>query len=72
MRVALRMRANEGYNAEQAAEKGTITVGELRELLEGLEDDTEIVTLDLNNGRGARWGTIDRWEAIAEFQDDEE
>lgn len=72
MRVALRMRANEGYNAEQAADKGTITVGELRELLEGLEDDTEIVTLDLGNAHGARWGIIDRWEPIADFQDDEE
>ena len=72
MKLALRIRANKGYNADQAAESGTITVGELRELLEGLDDDAEIVTLDLSNGYGAKWGVIDRWEAIAEFEDDEE
>ena len=72
MKLALRIKANEGYNAEQAAENGTITVGELRELLEGLEDDAEIVTLDLSNGYGARWGVIDRWEPMAEFEEDED
>lgn len=71
-KIALRIRSNEGYNAEQATERHrTMTVKELREILEYYDDDTEIVTLDLNNGYGAKWGVIDRWEAIAEFEDED-
>ncbi len=73
MKIALRIRSNEGYDAEQATERHhTITVGELREALEGYEDDTEIVTLDLNNSYGADWGIIARGETIKEIDDEDE
>lgn len=67
MKIALRIRANEGYSASQV--KG-LTVGELRRWLDDFDDDDEIVTHDLNNGYGADWGTIDRYE-ITEYCDDE-
>lgn len=73
MKIALRIRSNEGYDAEQATERhNTLTVRDLREALEGYEDDTEIVTLDLNNRYGADWGIIARGETIEEIYDDEE
>lgn len=71
-KVKIEIRSNEGYSAKQIGHN-TITVGELRNLLEDYDDDAEIVTYDLNNERGASWGTIlaDQWpEEIAD--DDEE
>lgn len=73
MKIALRIRSNEGYNAEQATERHkTITVKDLREALEGFDDDTEIVTLDLNNSYGADWGIISCGNPIEEIYDEED
>ena len=57
MILTLDIRANEGYCAADAA-RHTITVGELRAMLEGYDDDVRIVSRDLNNLRGARFGRI--------------
>lgn len=56
--------SNAGYDAQQAAENfHTLTVGQLREMLEGFDDDMLIVTYDEGNRRGACWGTLcgDQW-----------
>lgn len=72
MKIKLDIRSNEGYTANQVTERhNTITVGELRKMLEDYEDDAEIVTYDLNNERGASWGLISTgWPE--EIYDDEE
>lgn len=71
MRLALRIHANEGYNANQAA--NGLTVGELRRWLDDYDDDTEIVTHDLNNGYGADWGNIAKYEPVEDdYSDDDE
>ena len=71
MKLTLDIRANEGYDAAGAAERGTITVGELRAMLEGYDDDVQIVTRDLNNQRGAHFGRIVA-EWLDEVDDEEE
>lgn len=68
MKYQLDIRANEGYGADQV--RYTITVGELREMLDGLEDSDEVVTHDSNNPRGASFGSISRY--LTEAVDDEE
>lgn len=71
-KIKFNIRSNEGYSANQVSERhNTITVGELREMLEDYDDDTEIVTYDLNNERGASWGLICN-EYPDEITDDEE
>lgn len=65
MKLTLDIRANEGYSAADAAECGSITVGELRAMLEGYDDVVQIVTNDLNNRRGAHFGRI-----VAEWLDE--
>lgn len=75
-KIKIEIRSNEGYTAEQVTERhNTMTVGELRKQLEDYEDDTEIVTFDLNNERGASWGLISagQWiESVPEDEEDEE
>lgn len=70
MRIALRIRANEGYNAKQAA--NGLTVGELRRWLEDFNDDDEIVTHDLNNGYGADWGHIEKYDMTEDCPDEDD
>lgn len=53
--------------------KNILTVRELRDLLEGYEDDTPIVTYDeLNHGRGACWGYVADVEESVEDKDEDE
>ncbi len=68
MKYQIDIQANEGYGADQI--RYTITVGEMREMLEGLEDDDEIVTHDLNNPRGAKFGCISGY--LTEAKEEEE
>lgn len=68
MKYQIDIQANEGYGADQI--RYTITVGELREMLEGLNDEDEIVTRDLNNQRGASFGSISRYLTEAEDEED--
>ena len=56
MFLKLEIRANEGYCATDVMHR-CLTVGELRDMLEGVDDDVRIVTLDCNNPRGAKYGT---------------
>lgn len=74
MIVKLSVCPNDGYSAAQIAErKNILTVGELRELLEGYDDDTPIVTYDeLNHGRGACWGYVADVEEYIEDEDEDE
>lgn len=58
-KIILKIKANEGYNADQVAERNSLmTVGELKDLLEGFDDSDEIVIQDLNNDYGASFGSI--------------
>lgn len=63
--------SNEGYAPDQVR---AVTVQDLRDMLDGLEDDDLVVLEDLNNRRGARWGTIDldSWIEEVEGGDDED
>ena len=70
MLLKICIHSNEGYAADQV--RGRITVGELKDMLEGYDDDVEIVTYDLNNSRGASYGTIDADEWIEEMDEDDE
>lgn len=54
-KIILRIRGNMGYSADQV---NSITVGELKDLLEGYDDDMEIVTKNTNNKYGANFGEI--------------
>lgn len=71
--LKLSIRSNEGYTAKQASERSTMTVGELKGIIEFLDDDTEIITYDLNNERGASWGIVshDCWDDEYECEEDE-
>ena len=70
MILTLDIRANEGYCAADAA-RHTITVGELRAMLEDYDDDVRIVSRDLNNPRGADYGAIvAEWLEEADDEDD--
>ena len=66
---------NEGYSAAGVLEhRNTLTVGALREMLEGYDDEVRIVTYDLNNARGASWGCIpaDTWMEEVDIADEDE
>lgn len=70
MKYQISIRSNEGYGADQV--RG-ITVGELMEILQDLNEDDEIVTHDLNNPRGASFGRLlAEIEDIREEEEDEE
>ena len=72
MKLTLDIRANEGYSTADACLDGyTITVGELRAMMEGYDDDVQIFTNDLNNRRGAHFGRIVA-ECLDEVGDDED
>lgn len=73
MKIILKIRANEGYAPEQVSEEHNLTtVGELKDWLEGYDDDTEIVTDDVNNKYGAHYGMIvDCYENYDDEQEDE-
>lgn len=59
MKILLNIKSNEGYAPDQVTERNSVvTVGDLKEWLEGYDDDVEIVTNDLNNSRGANYGAI--------------
>lgn len=79
----IQIRSNCGYDAKGALDyANTMTVGQLREMLEGLDDDTLIVTDDLSNRRGANWGVVsdayeddidsDAYEDDIDIDDDED
>jgi hypothetical protein len=56
MKYQINIRSNEGYGADQI--RTAITVAELRDALDYLEDDDELITYDLNNPRGAAYGKL--------------
>ena len=57
--------AREGYSPDQI--RSTMTVGDLKELLEAYEDDTPIY---ISNDNGYTFGGI-TWESIHEMQTDD-
>lgn len=65
MKYQMAIQSNEGYGADQV--KG-IKAWELKEMIEHLDDDDEIVLYDLNNGYGAQFGKISGYieEALEE------
>ena len=71
MIIKLEVRPNEAYSAKDL-ETRLMTVGELREVLEGYEDDAQIVTFDWSNYRGANYGYIAYLEELEEVEEDEE
>lgn len=65
--LKLCIHSNESYCAGDVRDRNRlITVAELRDMLEGYPDDMQIVTYDLNNSRGAAWGSIDAEEWVEE------
>lgn len=60
MKVLLRHQGNLGYGCDQVQ---GMTLGELLEAVQDAVDefgeDTEVVTFQTNNGRGANFGSID-------------
>ena len=68
MRMMLLIRSNEGYSPD--AVRG-LKVGTLKEMLEDLDDDMEIVTKDINNKYGANFGIITT-EIEEYYEDDDE
>lgn len=54
------------YSATSAAER-TLTVGELRELLDQFDDDTPVV---FRNDNGYTYGSLD-WDAVSEIDTEE-
>ena len=56
IKFVLNIRANEGYNADQV--ESFTTVGDLKSLLEGYDDDVEVITHNLNNQYGANYGVV--------------
>lgn len=65
----LKIRGSQGYAIDQAK---TITVGELKELIQGYDNEDEIVLYDMNNGYGAKFGTIVDIEEDYDDEDDED
>ena len=65
-KIQLEIYGANGYSAEQVR---SITVGELKAMLEDYDDDIEIVTHDETNRYGASYGTIIE---IADIEEDDE
>lgn len=53
MKYQLNIKSNLGYDSDQVS---GITVGELKGMLDGLDDEDQIITYDENNGYGASFG----------------
>lgn len=68
--IKLSISPNEAYSAGDIVDR-SMTVGELRSLLEDFEDDDVIVTYDTSNGRGACWGYIVSRDWLEEVFDDD-
>jgi hypothetical protein len=66
MKLQLNIKGSQGYAPDQVK---TMTVGELKELLEGYGEGEEIYLYDTCNAYGAKFGTILN---IEEDYDDEE
>lgn len=60
MKAILSIRDNEGYTAEQVDARFTLgdLLREVETAVDDLGEDTEVVTFNLNNPRGASWGRI--------------
>lgn len=61
MKVVFSIKDNEGYTADQVSSRLTLAdlAGMLDEAINAYGEDAEVVTFNLNNPRGASWGTID-------------
>lgn len=68
MKYQLNIRANGGYSADQV--KG-LTVGDLKALLDEMDDDDEIITYDSTNAYGAAYGTISGTYDESDAEEDE-
>lgn len=55
MKYQLTIEPNQGYSAEQV---NSITVADLLDMLDGLDDDDEIITYDYQNRYGAKYGGL--------------
>ena len=55
-KLIITISSREGYAEDQVS--GGLTVGELKDLIEGYDDDYEIVTEDISNQHGAKFGKI--------------
>ncbi len=55
-KVRIVIRANEGYGADQIHSR--YTIGDLKAELANYDDDAEIVTYDLSNEYGAKFGCV--------------
>ena len=69
MIVKFEIYPTEAYSAKDIDGR-LMTVGELRAVLEDYEDDTQIVTVDLSNYRGAKWGRLVDVEDLEEDDDE--
>lgn len=65
-KIKLEIYGADGYSAEQVR---SITVGDLKAMLEDYEDDVEIVTHDETNRYGASYGRIIK---ITDIEEDDE
>lgn len=65
-KIQLEINGATGYGAEQV---NSITVGELKEMLEYYDDDVEIVTHDVTNRYGASYGKIIEITDVEEDED---
>ena len=65
-KIQLEINGATGYGAEQV---NSITVGELKEMLEYYDDDVEIVTHDGTNRYGASYGKIIEITDVEEDED---
>ena len=71
--LKLYIQANEGYDASQATERrSTMTVGELKSVLEDLDDEMEIITYDRNNTYGASYGIVCHDYDTDDYESEEE
>lgn len=70
MKFVIGIKSNMGYSPNQV--RG-IKVKDLKEMLEDLEDDDEVITCDYNNKYGANFGMIMK-EMLDEddYEDDDE
>lgn len=69
MKYQLNIRSNEGYSADQV---NGITKAELIDALADLEDDDEVITYDLNNAYGAKYGRATMYVDLCELESEDE
>lgn len=69
MKYAFYIRGNQGYAHDQVQ---GMTVGELIERLQELDENDELYIKDTGNRYGARWHSFDEWGMFEEIEEEEE